>query len=326
MKIVESAVRMKSSHEAEYCRVVERTGSLSFRSLLADVQADGEESRASHRQRLAKMLESLVDAILAAMEGKKCRQEALDASDPPSAGDRPLATGRPERELTWEMTATESIHDYERTCVEGCGSVRTADGRSIDFRVAAEFCRDFSCQREIRESGKIVLQDPIILNFDGKAAELSADRIDFDLDADGSRESLAGLAGGSAYLVLDRNGNGRIDDGSELFGAVSGDGFADMAKFDDDGNGWLDDGDGAFSHLGLWSGRAGDAVQGLAARQVGAIWLGSVATPFAIKDGANGLLGEIRASGMFLRENGTAGWVEQLDLVTSDSSGDVKPV
>lgn len=314
MKIVESAVRMSSSHEAEYQREVERAGSLSFRSLLADVQANHAESGSSRHQRLAKMLESLVDAILAAMEGKKCRQETPDVASL-SAADRQIPVrGRPQRELTWAITATERIHDYEKTSVEGCGTVRTDDGRCIDFSLSAEFRREFSCEREYQESGKVVLMDPIVLNFDGKAAELTEERLAFDLDTDGKGEWLAGLGTGSAYLVLDRNGNGRIDDGSELFGAVSGDGFADMAGLDDDGNSWLDEGDAAFARLGLWSGRSGDAAQSLAAREVGAIWLGSVNSPFALKGDANELLGEIRAAGLYLREDGEVGMVQQVDL------------
>lgn len=323
MKIVESAVGMSSSHEAEYRREVERSGSLSFRSLLANVQSGEDESGASHHQRLAKMLESLVEAILAAMEGKKCRQAAPNFADLGSSVDQAPPSGRPQRELTWEVTATERIRDYEKTCVEGCGTVRTADGRSIDFSLSAEFCREFSCERELKETGKVVLRDPIVLDFDGKAAELTEERLAFDLDADGRSEWLAGLGSGSAYLVLDRNGNGRIDDGSELFGASSGDGFAEMARLDDDGNGWLDEGDTAFARLGLWSGRSGDATQSLAMREVGAIWLGSVDSPFALKDGANELLGEIRAAGLYLQEDGKVGMVQQVDLASVALTGEV---
>ena len=49
------------------------------------------------------------------------------------------------------------------------------------------------------------------------------------------------LGSGSGFLALDKNGNGKIDDGSELFGTKSGDGFADLAEYDSDGNGWIDE-------------------------------------------------------------------------------------
>ena len=41
---------------------------------------------------------------------------------------------------------------------------------------------------------------------------------------------------GNAFLSLDKNSDGIINDGSELFGAASGNGFADLAKYDEDGN------------------------------------------------------------------------------------------
>ena len=319
MKIVESEVRLDSRHEAEYRQTVDRQTTRSFRAVMGDLQAAEAETRDNRRERLARLLESLVDAILAAMEGKKCRQESPGLSAAPVADGETAGGRRPLREMTWETTAKESIYDYERTSVQGRGSVRTADGRSIDFSLNAAFCREFSCEREYRESGQIELHDPIVLSFDGKAAELTAERIDFDLDRDGRSDSLAGLGAGSGYLVLDRNGNGRIDDGSELFGAASGDGFADLAKLDDDHNGWLDEGDAAFSRLGLWSGRPGEAVQSLAARDVGAIALASVDSPFALKDDANRLLGEIRAAGIFLKEEGGVGMVQQVDLAVTEA-------
>ena len=47
---------------------------------------------------------------------------------------------------------------------------------------------------------------------------------------------------------------------------------------------------------------------------VGAIYLGNVSTEFAVKDAANTQQGQVRSSGMFLRENGMAGVIQQIDL------------
>jgi len=67
----------------------------------------------------------------------------------------------------------------------------------------------------------------------------------FDIDADGTLDSLTWLAPGMVWLALDRNGNGNIDDGSELFGGATpgadgGSGYKGLAAFDIDGNGYVE--------------------------------------------------------------------------------------
>jgi hypothetical protein len=160
------------------------------------------------------------------------------------------------------------------------------------------------------------LHDPLVINFGGRAAQLEGQCFAFDLDADGQAETLHELGGASGYLVIDRNGDGRINDGSELFGPGSGDGFADLAALDGDGNRWLDEADAAFSTLRVWQRDASgqDHLASLGERGVGALYLGSTATPFALTDGDNRRLGQVRASGLYLNEDGSAGTLQQIDL------------
>ena len=95
--------------------------------------------------------------------------------------------------------------------------------------------------------------DPLVFDLDGNGVTLSSveNGIYFDMDADGTRDKTAWVSGGDALLALDRNGNGRIDDGSELFGEQNGarDGFAELARFDQDGNGVIDANDNIFNSL-----------------------------------------------------------------------------
>lgn len=123
------------------------------------------------------------------------------------------------------------------------------------------------------------------------------------------------LESGSGFLVLDLNGNGAVDDGAEMFGPVSGDGFAELASYDLDGSNWIDEGDPVFSELRVWVRNPGeDSLLSLADTGVGAIHLGRTATPFSLTDSGNQLLGAVRTTGLYLREDGTAGAVQQLDL------------
>jgi hypothetical protein len=53
---------------------------------------------------------------------------------------------------------------------------------------------------------------------------------------------------------------------------------------------------------------------GLKDKGVGALYLGSAETPFSLKDDDNRLRGEVRASGIYLREDGSTGALQQVDL------------
>jgi hypothetical protein len=160
------------------------------------------------------------------------------------------------------------------------------------------------------------MKDPLVLNFEGTAAQLTSQRFAFDLDADGQTDSINFVAGGSGFLALDRNEDGSINDGSELFGAKSGDGFAELATFDADKNGWIDENDAVYEQLRVWTkdSTGNDQLATLKQANVGAISLARVATPFDIKDTTNSLQGQIRSSGIFLQEDGGMGTVQQIDL------------
>lgn len=66
------------------------------------------------------------------------------------------------------------------------------------------------------------LSSPIILDFskdqDFKTLPLMVSKAKFDLDANGVKEQTGWLSKNTAFLALDRNGNGQIDNGRELFG------------------------------------------------------------------------------------------------------------
>lgn len=327
MRVEESQLDLAASHSLATQRRIEAESKFSFTSALRDADAalptaeaaaaSGAENQRDEAVRIRLLLQQLVDAILAALSGEKCRCRADDIADLkqglPVAGDG----GATRASFTWERRQTEYIEEHETTAVSANGRVRTADGREIKFALDLSMCRDFSCTRETVESGRIEFKDPLVINFDGKAAELVDTRFSFDLDADGSAESLPMLARGSGFLVFDENRDGRIADGRELFGAAgkyAGDGFADLASHDSDHNGWIDEADPAYAALGVWfpDGR----ITPLKESGVGAIGLTSAWSPFSLKDADNRPLGQIWQTGVYLAEDGKVGSVQQVDLAT----------
>lgn len=211
----------------------------------------------------------------------------------------------------------ESHYEYEATSVSAAGIIRTEDGREIDFSVELNMSREFYSEQQLSIRAGDALKDPLVINFDGNAAQLTQKTFSFDIDADGEEDQISFLEKGSGFLALDINQDNRINDGSELFGAMTGDGFQELAGHDHDDNGWIDENDAIYDRLRIWTRDDNGEEQLLALGQqgVGALYLGRVETPFSIKDSANDLMGQVRASGVFLHEDGQAGTLQQLDLV-----------
>jgi len=96
---------------------------------------------------------------------------------------------------------------------------------------------------------------PLVLDLDGdgiELTELGATATWFDLDADGFGERTGWVAPDDALLALDRDGNGTIDDISELFGNATTNGFIELADLDSDASGAIDLFDAQWHNLRLW--------------------------------------------------------------------------
>ena len=321
MKIDESNVAMNATHSASREREVMCETECTFRRVYSEVagRVDGGHQDSKSSIALMKLLASLIEKLLGTISGSAAAQvvdlrEVLDGENVSSTSTALQSGGK--TYFDWKTTTTETIHERESTDFSARGTVKTSDGRRLDFSLGLDLCRDTECVRHSDSSGSVQLCDPLVLNFDGKACELSGKRFAFDLDVDGKDESIPGLAGSSGFLAIDRNHDGRITDGSELFGAKSGNGFADLKALDQDGNGWLDESDPGFASLRVWRHDASgaDSLTTLQDEGVGAICLDSAASSFDLADSSGQLQARIRSSGLYLREDGKAGSMQQVDL------------
>ncbi|UZE48465.1 hypothetical protein ONR75_27305 [Rhodopseudomonas sp. P2A-2r] len=105
--------------------------------------------------------------------------------------------------------------------------------------------------------------DPLVLDLDGDGLELTrpdAANVYFDVDHDGFAERTAWVSGDDGLLARDLNGNGIIDDSSELFGDNSHSGFSVLATLDSNHDGKINTADSAFASLRVWRDLNGNGV------------------------------------------------------------------
>lgn len=172
-----------------------------------------------------------------------------------------------------------------------------------------------------------VFMDPLMVNVGNGVSQISDQKFKFDLDADGIEDEISMPTNKTGFLALDLNEDGKINDGSELFGTQSGDGFKDLAKYDSDGNGWIDENDDIFDRLSVWykNGDGEDELIDLKEADIGAIYLGEQSTTFALKGNDMTTNGMIRSTGIFLHEStGLAGIIQHVDLAVNAKSGIAK--
>lgn len=211
----------------------------------------------------------------------------------------------------------ESYFESQQMLFKSEGTVKTSDGREISFSIELAMSRQFYSEKNISiRAGDAVKIDPLVINFNGTVPQLTDEKFSFDIDSDGKSDQISFASSGSGFLALDLNSDGIINNGGELFGPKTGDGFFELAAYDNDRNNWIDENDEIYDKLRIWTKdeQGNDVLFALGQKGIGAIFLGNVSTLFDLKNQENTLNGSIDQTGIYLKEDGTTGTIQHIDL------------
>lgn len=316
-ELMRTADRVSLSAEAKAgIRLSMEQSAVSVSSQSAEQAALDEDEQGfdSRLMTLKRMIESIT--------GREIKLARIDRSAPETSAPAPESasaeqTEQAPQEQEWGMSYThyESHYESEQTSFSAQGIVKTADRKEVSFSMDLSMSREYFSEERLEIKAGAALIDPLVINYAGTAAELEDMSFEFDLTMDGKAETIRQLAPGSGFLVFDRNKDGKVNDGSELFGPQTGDGFEELAAYDEDNNNWIDENDSIYTNLSLWN-RENDAdiLTNLKKANVGAIYLGNADTSFDLKNQSNELMAQVQKTGVYLKETGGVGTVQQIDF------------
>ncbi|GAA0557664.1 hypothetical protein GCM10009098_27000 [Rheinheimera aquimaris] len=221
-----------------------------------------------------------------------------------------LSSSQSQQNSEQQWLATEQWEfGYQAVQASFSGELTLKNGESISF--ALDFRMELSWARYSYTEQPV--QDPLLVSLSGEPVQLSKDRSEFDLRNDGSNIQLPQLAARQYYLAYDRNQDQQVNNGTELFGPRTGQGFAELAGFDDNANGFIDPGDDIWQYLYLW--RPEQSLLSMQQAKLGAISIESAATPMPLHNADNTLAGQLQRSGLAFMTDGKPALVQQIDLV-----------
>ncbi|MCW7541847.1 hypothetical protein OOT46_29035, partial [Aquabacterium sp. A7-Y] len=164
--------------------------------------------------------------------------------------------------FTTEQMAGLQTQDLQAFTTAQIVAFETADLAALTMDQAHAFTTTQVSVMSGSQLDALIATSPIVLDLDGDGVKTVAvgNGVMFDLNATGNVTSVGWASASDGLLVMDRNGDGTINDGRELFGSVTqtasgqraGDGYSAMRAEDSNGDGKLTSADANFSKLQVW--------------------------------------------------------------------------
>jgi hypothetical protein len=218
-------------------------------------------------------------------------------------------------EKTYEYKKTNMINFTTKAKIQTQTGIANIN---LDINFTQKFYEKHSKKLE---QTRMVFQDPLVVQYNIEKSNfdnISKQTFIFDINSDKKNENISLLKDGSGFLALDKNNNNKIDDGSELFGTKTGDGFKELSIFDKDKNGWIDENDDIFNDLKIWcKTEEEDHLLSLKQANIGAIYLNNIQTNFIYDKNINQSMAKLKSASIFLDNNYNAGVISGVDFVKS---------
>jgi len=249
----------------------------------------------------------LISILIEKITGKKIKLTSLSDLKESIYGIEPVNI--PQTGIQLDYKRINYQQNYIKFFAEGY--IKTEDNKQVRFEISFELNRsELQVEHLDVKAGSLALIDPLIINFDGDLSDMLSDKyFEFDIDSDGENETIPLLREGRGFLVFDKNGNGRIDNGGELFGTKTGDGFKELSHYDTDKNSWIDENDTVFDRLGVWIKNSHhDRIYSLKEKGIGGIYLKNLKTFFPFENG------QLSQSGIYLKDNLDIGFISKVDF------------
>jgi hypothetical protein len=133
-------------------------------------------------------------------------------------------------------------------------SRRTTSDGVTEETSASITVSEIEVNARVRSNQNSQKQDPLTLDLNGNGKFDMNGKTYFDINADGKDEYMPFVSDGDGILVLDKNNNGRIDDGKEIFGDQNGkdNGFEELRRYDENNDNIIDWKDKVYNRLQLW--------------------------------------------------------------------------
>jgi hypothetical protein len=158
------------------------------------------------------------------------------------------------KQIKSAMRIMASMHGSAASRTSVASKVAEVQSQKISYQISMQISR-VEARAEVQDV-QVAMSDPLILDMGGDGIELTqaGSGAFFDINGDGRKESTAWVKGSSAFLVMDRNNNGTIDDGTELFGDQHGalHGFQELARFDSNSDSVINNRDTVFKALKVY--------------------------------------------------------------------------